>query len=172
MQRRYSHGMIVGGLIGMLIWSSCGSQSRQDSTPGTSSANASSEHSTPHPAASSELVSLSIDAASYHKGDSIGVTLSNKGAEAIFFADHQTNCSVILLEYQVNGAWTPLKNCTSKSRTIWHTLAAGQELKVELGAPRSSWPIGLCRVTVSYRMDQNIGSLTTVYSTSFVIEAS
>ena len=125
-----------------------------------------------HPDASANPVSLKVGAASYRTSDSISVILSNQGAQSISFADHQTNCTVMLVEYQVNGTWTPIKNCARKSRTVWHTLAVGEHLEVELDAPKSGWPVGLYRVTLSYRTDQNASLLTMIYSISFYVVAS
>src|SRR5713226_7442372 len=55
---------------------------------------------TPLPTASTGPVTLRVGATSYHSSDTISVTLSNQSTRAIYFPDHLTNCTVILLQRQ------------------------------------------------------------------------
>ena len=52
---------------------------------------------TPLPTASTGPVTLRVGATTYHTSDTISVTLSNQSTRAIYFPDHLTNCTVILL---------------------------------------------------------------------------
>src|SRR5947209_2313351 len=45
-------------------------------------------------------VTLHADASFYRTSDSISVTLSNQSNQTIYFPDHLTNCTVILLQGQ------------------------------------------------------------------------
>lgn len=139
----------------MLLLVSCG----QANTP-----------SSPLPTATTGPVTLHIDAVSYHTNDTITVTLNNQDTQTIYFADHQTNCTVILVQQQLNGKWENMDNCGLGSLSTWQTLDAGQHLIVKLSpASDSQWSAGLYRVTVRYRPDRNFNSLVTIYSAGFQI---
>ena len=86
----------------------------------------------PVPTATGGSITLSVDATSYHPGDTITVTLSNQGPQTIYFQDHLTNCTVIQLQTQVNGNWQMINKCPLLSPTGWHSLDAGQSLIVKL----------------------------------------
>ncbi len=125
---------------------------------------------TPESTASTGPVTLHVGAAFYHPGDTITVILSNSGTSTIYFPDHLTNCTVIELQYLVNGNWEIVQRCLLMIATHWHTLDAGQSLVVKL-VPASSrqWVAGLYRATLSYRASLEVGTPTSIYSSEFQV---
>jgi hypothetical protein len=120
--------------------------------------------------ATSGPVTLQAGAASYGPHDTIAVTVSNAGAAAISFPDHQTNCSVILLQRQVNESWEAVNACRVLTPTRLYTLAAGQRLTVRLTpVPGQPWLPGRYRAALSYRADHTAGPPTPVYSASLQV---
>ena len=105
-----------------------------------------------------------------HPVATFDVTLGNRDNQTIYFADHLTNCSVILLQMQVNGKWEDMDNCGFGILSAWHTLDAGKQLTVKL-APLAGaiWPAGLYRAKVRYRPSNNFISLITIYSAGFEV---
>ena len=105
-----------------------------------------------------------------HPVATFDVTLGNRDNQTIYFADHLTNCSVILLQMQVNGKWEDMDNFGLGILSAWHTLDAGKQLTVKL-APLAGvlWPAGLYRAKVRYRPSNNFISLITIYSAGFEV---
>jgi len=128
---------------------------------------------TPLPPASTGPVTLRVGATTYHTIDTISVTLSNQSTRAIYFPDHLTNCTVILLlQHQVDGGWQNINVCKLMILTSLHKLEAGKSLTVDLTSPSSLWPVGLYRATLRYGTSQTFGGLTTtLYSAGFQVVA-
>jgi hypothetical protein len=127
---------------------------------------------TPLPTASTGPVTLRVGATTYHTTDTISVTLSNQSTRVIYFPDHLTNCTVILLQYQVDGGWQNINVCKLMILTRLHKLEAGKSLTVDLTSPSSLWPVGLYRATLRYGTSQTFGGLTTtLYSAGFQVVA-
>lgn len=126
---------------------------------------------TPFPTASTGPVTLSVGATLYHTTDTITVSLRNQSIQAIYFPDHLTNCTVILLQHQVNGDWQNVNICKLMTATRLHKLEAGKSLIVYLIAS-SPWPVGLYHATLHYGVSQSFGGLTTIlYSEGFQVIA-
>ncbi|HLI90903.1 MAG TPA: hypothetical protein VKV37_19595 [Ktedonobacteraceae bacterium] len=113
-------------------------------------------------------VTLSVNASSYQAGDAIIVTLRNQSARPIAFPDHLTDCSVVLLQQQVGINWQPVDLCRSMIMSKLHTLAARQNLIVQL-MPPTQWSPGTYRCRVSYASPGNSGLMETVFSAQFQI---
>ena len=120
-------------------------------------------------------VTLYVGAQFYRTGDTISVTLSNQSNQTIYFPDHLTNCTVILLQRQkvqsvvaANGQ-AIIDACRLAIATRMHSLGAGQRLVVRLAAPLDGWPPGFYRATLSYRMSLNGGPSTTIRSAVFTV---
>jgi hypothetical protein len=127
---------------------------------------------TPLPTASTGPVTLRVGATTYHATDTISVTLSNQSTRAIYFPDHLTNCTVILLQHPVNGGWQNINVCKLMTPTGLHKLEAGKSLMVDLTSSSSLWPVGLYRATLRYGTSQSFGGLTTtLYSAGFQVVA-
>lgn len=122
------------------------------------------------PAGSTGPVTLGIGAASYQTTSTITVTLSNHSTQTIYFPDHLTNCTVVLLQRQVNGNWEAVNKCALAILTRWHSLAPGQSLTVNLApSPSRPWTAGIYRATLSYRTSSRSGPQTTIYSPGFQV---
>lgn len=127
---------------------------------------------TPLPTASTGPVTLHVGATTYHSTDTISVTLSNQSTGVIYFPDHLTNCSVILLQHQVNGGWQNINVCKLMTPTVLHKLEAGKSLTVDLTSPSSGWAVGLSSATLRYGTSQTSGGLATaLYSAEFQVVA-
>ena len=113
-------------------------------------------------------VTLHPGATSYTPGSSISVTIKNESGQAIYFADHRTNCTVLLVERQVSGAWVPVAPCKLMIMTRILSLSAGAVSNITL-ITTNQWPTGNYHVRLDYSFKQNIGNggPTPVYSNMF-----
>ncbi len=149
-------------IVGAVMFTGCGYNSSQNPTTGGKLQLSSSN----------DPVTMTVNAPSYRARDTIIVTLSNQGSEAISFADHHTNCTVLLLQQQVDGNWKNIENCYLGRRSIWFTLDAGQRLVVKLAPPKGNWLPGLYHVTLNYRPGQASSSFSTLSSVDFQVKTS
>lgn len=92
-------------------------------------------------------MTLNVSASVYQPGDTIVFILNNQSGQTIHFADHLTECTVILLQRLVNGTWTPVAPCRLMIVTRLHSLNPGQELIVRLIAPQT---LGTYRGALAY----------------------
>jgi hypothetical protein len=129
--------------------------------------------STPTGTVSAGPVTLHVDASSYQVYDTISVTLSNQSNQTIYFPDHLTDCSVILLQ-QLEGQSptsgsgpSSVSPCRAEMVTRMHTLAPRQSLSVSLVAPSNGWSPGLYRAALSYTIP--LKGTTTIYSGTFPV---
>ncbi len=120
-------------------------------------------------------VTLHVDARSYRTGDTISVTLSNQSNQTIYFPDHLTNCSVILLQglkvkpLAAENGQADINPCRLAIATRIHSLGPGQRLVVRLVAPLNGWAPGFYRATLTYRTSLNAGSSITIHSAVFTV---
>ena len=118
-------------------------------------------------------VTLHTNARSYGIKATIFVTLSNQSNRTIYFPDHLTNCTVILLQrlkvqpLAGDSVQTGINPCRLAIRTRIHSLGPGRRLVVRLVATLNGWPPGLYRATLTYGTSLNAGSSTTIYSAVF-----
>lgn len=177
--------IILSALTASALLAGCGSNTTPNQTglskstpnPSTSAASKPSPTiiSNSTAAARTGLVILHTDAQYYRKGDTISVTLSNESDQTIYFPDHLTNCTIILLQrlkvqplagdYK-QGTFDP---CTLATTTLIHSLDAGQHLVERLVASASGWMPGLYYATLSYRASLDAGSSTTIKSGVFTV---
>lgn len=115
-------------------------------------------------------VTLQVGAASYARGSSISVTIQNQSGHTIAFADHRTNCSVLLLERQTSGSWQPVAPCKLMIATHLHFLKAGETSVITI-LTSDQWPTGYyhARLDYSYQSDTGVQGLTPVYSQQFLL---
>jgi hypothetical protein len=118
-------------------------------------------------ATGNELVTLSVDAASYAPGDPIIATLRNQGMGTIYFLDHLTNCTVIQVQRQVNGNWEEVNPCLLEIATRQHHLDAGQRLDVELQSATND--AGRYRAALTYQLRETGGLLVAIHSPEFLV---
>jgi hypothetical protein len=146
MFRRLGLLLIVCLLLGLTSLAGCGTnETNGTAVPSTvttaSSPPASTGTAVPptvtmasSPPASTGSVTLRTDAPTYRTGDAISVTLSNQSLQTILFPDHLTNCTVVLLQRQVNESWESNNVCKLMIVTRMHSLDAGNSLTVRLGS--------------------------------------
>ena len=118
-------------------------------------------------ATGNDLVTLSVDAASYQIGDPIIVTLRNQRTGTIYFPDHQTNCTVIQLQRQVNENWEEVNPCLLRIATRRHHLDAGRHLNVELKSATTS--ADRYRAALTYQFRESGGPLVAIHSPEFLV---
>ena len=118
-------------------------------------------------------VVLHVDAMLRPAHEAITFTLRNQTNQAIFFADHQSGCTVILLQMvpgsQDNGQWQTLAPCKALIMTRLHTLEAGLSLTITFNPPTGQWTPGLYRGVLSYAAAEIGGQEQTIFSSSFMV---
>ena len=151
-QRRF----LLGGIVVMFLLIGCGSNAGSGASP------------SPTGMPPTLAVTLQVGAASYQAGSLISVTIKNQSTQAIYFADHRTNCTVLLLERQVASSWEPVALCKLMIMTRLHSLKAGEVLEVKL-TTSNQWATGIyrARLDYSFKSDSGVGASTIVYSSSF-----
>jgi len=149
-------------VFGAMMFIGCGQNTPQNVTTGSS----------PRLSSSNGPVTITVNALSYRTNETIIITLSNQGSQAISFADHHTNCTVFLLQQQVDEKWKNIENCYLGRRSIWFTLEAGQHLVVKLSHPKGNWLPGFYHATLDYRTGQASSSLSTLSSINFQVKTS
>src|SRR5712691_9812912 len=119
LSRRY---VVLGSIAAMILLGGCGFNGGTGSAPPAS-------------------VTLRIEAASYRMNDTVTVTIMNQSQQTVSFADHQSSCSVILLERQNGSAWDHMAPCRLTTQTRLLSLDAGQSMRVSIPPP-GQWPGG------------------------------
>ena len=119
-------------------------------------------------------VVVEVGAPSYTPTDTIAVTVRNQLGSSIIATDHQTSCTIVQLQMQVNGAWQNEGGCALGIATRQVTLAAGSSTPVSLspGAGQikaNPWPAGSYRVAFIYRASAAATASDTAYSAPFTI---
>lgn len=177
--------IILSALTALALLAGCGSNTTANQTglsastlePSSSAATKPSPTTIGNSTATTRTssVTLQVDAPYYQKGDTISVTLNNQSNQTIYFPDHLTNCTVVLLQRlkvqpvagdDVQVIFDP---CRLAIATRLHSLDAGQRLVVRLVASASGWVPGLYRATLSYRTSLDAGPSTTISSVVFTV---
>lgn len=119
-------------------------------------------------------VVVEVGAPTYMTTDTIAVTVRNQLGASIIATDHQTSCTIVQLQMQVNGAWQNEGGCALGIATRQVTLAAGSNTPVSLspGAGQmkaNPWPAGSYRVAFTYRASATATASDTAYSAPFTI---
>ncbi|HLX41366.1 MAG TPA: hypothetical protein VKR42_12595 [Ktedonobacteraceae bacterium] len=115
-------------------------------------------------------VTLQVGATSYARGSSISVTIQNQSGQTIYFADHRTNCTVLLLERQLNNTWEPVALCKLMIATRIHSIKAGESSTVTI-TTTTQWFTGhyQARLDYSFNADAGVSGPTPVYSNMFTL---
>ena len=120
-------------------------------------------------------VTLHTNARSYVIKATIFVTVSNQSNHPIYFPDHLTNCTVILLQrlkaqpLAGDNVQAGINPCRLAIVTRIHSLGPGRRLLVRLVAPLNGWPPGFYHATLTYRTSLNASSSTTIDSAAFIV---
>jgi hypothetical protein len=103
---------------------------------------------------STGIVTLHLDTIPKSVRNGITLTINNQTNQEIFFADHMTECTVILLQMmtqlQENGQWQPVAPCKVLTVTRLRSQLSGKSLTVTLLPPSGQWALGLYRAVLSY----------------------
>lgn len=111
------------------------------------------------PAVTVDQVQVVVEEGSYEPSSTIFVWAGNGLSQCIYTTDHHSDCSIVVLERQVNGNWQPQANCLRATPTQIVALSPMQAAFVQLppaagGTQPGVWPVGTYRVTFSYRLDR------------------
>ncbi len=177
--------VIISTLTAFALLAGCGSNTTANQTDLSTSTSETSSSAVVKPSpttggnstavARTGPVTLSTDAPNYRTSDTITVTLSNQSNQTIYFPDHLTNCTVILLQRlkvqpragdDVQGIVNP---CRLAIVTRIHSLGAGQRLDVGLVASPAGWAPGIYRASLTYRTSPDAGPSTTISSAAFTV---
>jgi len=117
-------------------------------------------------------VTLTTSKAQYGPTETVTATIRNGLSSGILAADHQSDCTVLLIEYLTGKTWQPQNLCLLKTPTRLISFGAGtatsQPLQPPSGPTTSGWPVGTYRIALTYRHSPS-GPETTVYSAQFTI---
>src|SRR5581483_530309 len=97
-----------------------------------------------------QSVTVQTSASFYQPGETILVTISNQTAQTILFANHQTDCTVVLLQVQTGSSWQSIAPCKLMIVTRLFPLNAGQHMSVSLKPSPSTWSSGTYRIAFRY----------------------
>jgi hypothetical protein len=120
-------------------------------------------------------VTLHTNARDYGIRATIFVRVSNQSNHTIYFPDHLTNCTVILLQrlkaqpLAGDNVQAGINPCRLGIVTRIHSLGPGRRLVVRLVAPLNGWPPGFYHATLTYRTSLNAGPSTTIDSAVFIV---
>lgn len=157
-------------LLTLVLLVGCGTNS-----PGGAASPPSQTPAKPTSTAGAGAVTLQVDKSFYRAKETITVTLKNQSSQTIWFPDHLTNCTVILLQRQKAQPQAPDQGqntqnlCKLMTATRMHALAARQQLVVPLLAPKEGWLTGWFLATLSYRTSPTANTATTIASPAFTI---
>lgn len=182
MMRLYRLFMIPGTMLVLALLAGCGPDVAIGGTglPITVTNCSLTTSNDPAGAVRTGPVTLHTNAKVYRVNDTIFVTVSNQSNRTIYFPDHLTNCTVILLQRlkvqplaggSVQAGINPfgINPCRLEILTRIHSLGPGRRLVVRLVAPLNGWPPGLYHATLTYGTSLNAGSSTTIYSAVFTV---
>jgi hypothetical protein len=117
-------------------------------------------------------VTVLPDKQHYATGEAITAAIANGLTSRVLAADHQSGCTVVVVEREVARVWQPQNLCQLKSPTRLIPIGAGAALTQQVPPPSSAgsagWPVGTYRLALRYRLspgDQD----TTIYSATFSI---
>jgi hypothetical protein len=123
-------------------------------------------------AVTSGHVTVTASKAQYGPTETVSVTIANGLSSGILAADHQSDCTVLLIEYLTGQTWQAQNLCRLKSPTRLISFGAGtatsQLLHPPSGPNASGWSVGTYRIAFTYRQSPS-GPETTVYSAQFTI---
>lgn len=165
--------IIFATVATLLLLVGCGQPAATGTTGLSTPTPSLTDTTTPTRTANPGQVILQVDAQSYRTNDTISVTLINQSNQIIYFPDHLTNCSVILLlrpkvqPLTSDSGQAAIDPCRTEVATRIHQLAAGQNLLVRLTAPANGWSPGIYRAALSY--DTSLKAPTNISSAAFTV---
>ena len=120
------------------------------------------------PTSGSGKVVVQIAALTYQPGATINITIINRTSQRILFSDHQSQCSVVLLQHQTALSWESVDSCKLMIVTRMHQLATGASQTVVLRAPSQA---GTYRLVFRYNTGPGVspGAFATAFSALFQV---
>lgn len=121
-------------------------------------------------------VTLVLNKSSYGSSQPIEVTIKNGLKTMIWAANHQTDCTLVQLQYQENGEWRAVGTCRLEIATRLFSLNPGSST-LQVLAPGTGlnatgpWPAGTYRVAFTYQVgsEEGAGHQQVVYSATFTV---
>ncbi|GAC1454068.1 MAG: hypothetical protein PVS3B3_38390 [Ktedonobacteraceae bacterium] len=172
--------LIFSTIAAMVLLVGCGQPSTTSGgTPGSTPISTPSVKATTAPTRTPTYtrttgpVTLRLDKLSYQLNDTISIDMNNQSNQIIYFPDHLTNCSVILLlrlsvqPLTSDSGQVGINPCRIAIATRIHSLAAGQNLVVRLIAPVNGWSPGFYLATLSY--STSLKRLRAIYTRAFSV---
>jgi hypothetical protein len=108
----------------------------------------------------------------YQPTEVINVAVANGLSSQILVADHQSSCTIVVVEYLAGQTRQPQNLCQLKSPTRLVPIAADTALNQQVHPPMvgggAKWPSGTYRVQVAYRLSTS-GQDTVIYSPQFTV---
>jgi hypothetical protein len=177
MMRIYRMLMISGTIMVLALLAGCGPATTivGAGLPITVTNRSLTTSHNPAGAAMTGPVTLHTNALSYVTEATIFVTVSNQSNHTIYFPDHLTNCTVILLQrlkvqpLAGDNVQAGINPCRLGIVTRIHSLGPGRRLLVRLVAPPNGWPPGFYHATLTYRTSLNAGPSTIINSAAFIV---
>ena len=177
MKRIYRLFMVSGTLMVLALFAGCGPDVAIGGAglPITVTNRSLTTSNDPAGAVRTGPVTLYTNARDYGIRATIFVTLSNQSNHTIYFPDHLTKCTVILLQrlkaqpLAADTAQAGINPCRLAIVTRIHSLGPGRRLLVRLVAPPNGWPPGFYHATLTYRTSLNAGPSTTISSAAFIV---
>ncbi len=111
---------------------------------------ATSTSTTPPQGTPGQGVIVQISASRYGPHDTIMVTIFNHTTQTIFFPNHQTDCTVVLLQLQAGSTWQSIAPCKLMIVTKLFSLDASKSLSLSLRPAPAGWSPGTYRVAFHY----------------------
>lgn len=109
------------------------------------------------PSTAGDKVTLTLNKRNYGTNERISVTITNGLSKAITTMDHQSACTVVTLQMQVNNQWQTRSPCLLKTATRLITILAGSSITQSLTpGVTNSWPNGLYRLVFNYNVGEHL----------------
>lgn len=118
---------------------------------------------------SAGAVTVTVSGGHYGAGQAVTAFINNGLATPISAGDHQSACTMVGLQRNVNGAWQEVGECRTETLTRIVPINAGASVAQTLGG---QWPAGTYRIAFSYIVgldDKPGGSGGSVFSATFTI---
>lgn len=119
-------------------------------------------------------VTVTLDKLIYGPADTITVYVNNGLNTSIAVANHQSGCTIVVLQRSLGATWQTVGACRLMTPTGLEKIPAGTTTVVRLGSSagqftRSPWPAGTYRIALTYASPPPGGS-SPVYSAQFQIQ--
>lgn len=119
---------------------------------------------------------MTIAKSNYAPNENITATIINGLSSSLEAMDHQSACTLLVLQRQVGNTWENLVTCRLMTATRMIQIQANASLRQKISPPGGSWFAGQYRLMLRYtpggantESRQNIDASTIVFSADFVI---